>query len=97
MVVIDKVVSYDLHIVGLVLHNVPVVDIALGTPLLANIVHDLALDIHLFDHRFFGMKSVASMHDTLVEFDILVLVVVGTVDTLEVFLLCVGVVFGQAR
>ena len=28
----DKVVIYDPHVVGSVLHNVPVVDIALGPP-----------------------------------------------------------------
>ena len=32
VMVLDKVVSYEPHIVGLVLHIVSVVDIALGTP-----------------------------------------------------------------
>ena len=48
VIVLDKVVSYDPHSVGSVLHNVPVADFALGLPPLANNVHDLALDIHLF-------------------------------------------------
>ena len=41
VMVLDKVVCYNPHIVGSVLHNVPVVDIALGLPPLANNVHDL--------------------------------------------------------
>ena len=78
-----------------VLHNVPVVDIALGPPPLANNVHDFALDIHLFEYRVVGMESVAAMHAALVEVDTLVVGVVGIVDTVEAVLLCVGVVFGQ--
>ena len=46
--VLDKVVSYDLHIVRSVLHTVLVIDISLGLPPLANNVHDLALNNHLF-------------------------------------------------
>ena len=65
--VLGKVVSYDPHIVGSVLHNVPFVDIALGPPPLTNNVHNLALDIHLFEHRVVGMKYVAVMHVELVE------------------------------
>ena len=53
--VLDKVVNYDQHIFGAVLHIVHVVDIALGQPLLENNVHDLALHNHLFNHRVFGM------------------------------------------
>ena len=93
--VLDKVVSYDPHIVRPVLHNVPVADIAFGTPPLANNVHDLALDNHLFEHRVVGMEPMAEMHATLVEVDNLVVWVVVTVDALEAFLLCVGIVFGQ--
>ena len=95
VMVLDKVVSYDPHIVGLVLHNVPVVDVALGPPPLENNAHDLALDNHLFGHRVVIMEPVTAMHDELVEVDTLVVAVVGTVDTVEAVLLCVGVVFGQ--
>ena len=35
------------------------------------------------------------MHAALVEVDTLLVGVVGTVDTVEAVLLCVGVVFGQ--
>ena len=77
-----------------VLHTVPIVDIALGPPSLANNVHGLALDIHLFEHRVVGMESVAAMNAALVKVDTLVVGVVGIVDTVEAFLLCVGVVFG---
>ena len=48
VMVLDKVVSYDPHIFGSVLHNVSAVDIVLGPPPLANNVHNLALDNHLF-------------------------------------------------
>ena len=92
--VLGNVVSYDPHIVVSVLHNVPVVDISLGPPPLANNVHNLALDIHLFEHRVVGMESVAAMHTALVEVDNLVGGVVGIVDTVKAVLLCVGVVFG---
>ena len=95
VMVLDKFVSYDPHIVGLVLHNVPVVDIALGPPPLANNVHDLALDNHLFEHRVVGMEPVAAMHDELVEVDTIVVGVLGTADTVEAVLLCLGVVVGQ--
>ena len=60
-----------------------------------NTVHDLALNIHLFEHRVVGMKSAAVMHVELVEVDTLVVGVVGTVDTVDAVLLCVGIVFGQ--
>ena len=95
VMVLGKVVSYDPHTIGSVLHNFPAVDIALRPPPLANNVHDLALDIHFFEHRVVGMESVAEMHDALVEVDTLVVEVVGIVDTVEDVLLCVGVVFGQ--
>ena len=96
VLVFDKVVSYDHHIFLAVLHIVLVVDIALGTPpSLANTVHNLALDIHLFEHRAVGMEYVAAMHAALVEFDTLVVGVVGIVDNVEDVLLCVGVLFGQ--
>ena len=95
MVVLGKVVSYYPHIVLSVLHNVPVVDIALGTPPLANNAHNLALDIHLFEHRVVGMESVAAMYSALVEVDTLVVRVVCIVDTVEAVLLCVDVVFSQ--
>ena len=88
--VLSKVVSYDPHIFVSVLHNVPVVDIALGPPPLANNVHDLALDIHFFEHRVVGMESVAAMHAALMEVDTLVLGFVGIVDTVEAILLCVA-------
>ena len=82
LVVLDKVVSYDPLIVGSVLHNFYVVDIALGSPPLANNVHDLALDNHLFEHRVVVMEPVTEMHAALVEVDTLVAGVVGIVDTL---------------
>ena len=53
VMVIDKVLSYDFHIVGLVLHNIPVVDIALGPPPLSNNAHDLVHDVHIFELKFF--------------------------------------------
>ena len=53
--VLGKILRYDPHIVVSVLHNFPVVDITLGMPPLANNVHDLALDIHLFEHWVVGM------------------------------------------
>ena len=90
-----KVVSYNSHIVVSVLHNVPVVDIALGLPPLENNVHNRALDIHLFEHRVVGMESVAAMHAALVEVGTLVVENIGNVDTVEAVLLCVGFVFGQ--
>ena len=93
--VLGKVVSYDPHIVGLVLHIVPVVDIALGSPPLENNVHDLPLNNHLFDHRFVGMETLTVMHAALVEVDTILVGVVGTLDTVEDVLLCVGVGFGQ--
>ena len=91
----DKVVCYGPHIFGSVLHNVPAFGIALGPPPLSNNVHDLALDIHLFEYRVFGMEYVVAMHAILVEVDTLVVGFVGIVDTVESVLLCVGVVFGQ--
>ena len=94
MMVLGKILSYDPYIVVSVLHNVPVVDIALGPPPLENNFNKLALDIHLFEHRVVGMESVAAMHDALVEVDTLVVGVVGIVDTVEAVLLYVGVVFG---
>ena len=95
VVVLGKFVSYDPHIVLSVLHNVPVVDIALGAPPLVNNVHDLALNIHLFEHRVVGMEYVAAMNAALVKVDTLVVGVVGIVDTVEAVMLCVGVVFDQ--
>ena len=95
VMVLDKVVSYDPHIFGSVLHNVHVVYIALGLPPLAFNIHDLALDNHLFEHRVVGMEPVALMHAALVEVDTLVVGVVVNVDTGEAVLFCVGVVFGQ--
>ena len=95
VMVIGKVVSYNPHIVLLVLHNFSVVDIALGTPPLANNVHDLALNIHLFEHRVVGMESVAAMHASLVAVDTLLVGVFGIVDTVEAVLFCVDVVFVQ--
>ena len=59
VMVLDKVVNYDHHIVGEVLHIFPVVDVALGAPLLANNFHDLSLDNHLFENRVVGMEPVA--------------------------------------
>ena len=95
VMVLDKVVSYDPHIFGLVLNIVPVSDIALGPPPLANNVHDLSLDNHLFEHRVVSMEPVAEMHAALLEVDKLVVGIVGTVDIVENVLLCVGVGFGQ--
>ena len=95
VMVLGKFVIYDPHIVVSVLHNVPVVDIALGPPPLANNVHDLTLNIHIFEHRVVGMESVAAMHAAFVEFDTLVVSFVGIVDNLEADLLYVDVVFGQ--
>ena len=63
---LDMVVRYDPHIVGLVLHNVPVVDIYLEPPPLANNVHNLSLDILLFVHRVVGMEPVAAIPAELV-------------------------------
>ena len=57
--VLDKVVSYNPHIFGSVLHNVPVIDITLWPAPLGNNVHGLALDNHLFEHVFFGMEPAA--------------------------------------
>ena len=95
VMVLDKVVSYDLHIVGSVLHIVPVVYIALGPPPLANNVHDLSLGNHLFENMVVVMEPVAEMHAALVEVDTPLVGIVGTVDTMESVLLCLGVVFGQ--
>ena len=95
VMLLGKFVSYDPHIFVLVLHFFPVVDITLGSPPLVSNVHNLALDIHLFEHRVFGMESVAVMHAALVEVDTFVVGVVGILDTVYAFLLCVGVVFGQ--
>ena len=66
VMVLDKVVSYEPHIVGLVLHNFSVVDIAFGPPPLTNNVHDLGLDNHLFEHRVVGMEPIAAIHAALV-------------------------------
>ena len=95
--VLGKFVRYDPHIVGSVLHNFPVSGISLGPPPLANNVHDIALDIHLFENRVVGMEYVAAMHAALVEVDTLVVGFFGTVDTVEAILLYVGVVFGQVE
>ena len=95
VMVLDKVVSYDTHIVGLVLRIIPVVDISLGPPPYANNVHKISLNNHLFEHRVVGMEPVVLMHAALVEVDTLMVGVVGTVNTLEAVLLCVGVVFSQ--
>ena len=83
VLVLDKVVSYDYHIFWAVLHIFLVVDIALNQLPLANNIHDLILDIHLFEHRVVGMEPVMAMHAALVEVDTLVVAVVGIVDTLE--------------
>ena len=93
--VLDKVVSYDHHIVRSVLYIFLVVDIALVNLPLANNVHDLVLDNHLSKYRVFGMEPVVEIHTALVEVDTLVVGVVRTVDNVEAFLLCVGVGFGQ--
>ena len=58
---------------------------------MANNVHDLVLDNHLFEHRVVSMEPVLAMHIALVEFDTLVVGNVGTVDTVEDVLLWVGV------
>ena len=87
--VLGMVVSYDPHIFVAVLHTVPVLDIFLGPPPLANTVHNLALDIHIFEHRVVGMESVAVMHSALVGVDTVVVGVVGIVDTVEAVMLCV--------
>ena len=91
----DKVVNYDHHIVWVFLHIVPVVYFYLGPPPLANNVHDLALNNHLFEHRFVGMDPVTATHAAFVEVDTLVVWVVGTVDTVEDVLLFVEVGFGH--
>ena len=91
----NKVVNYNHHIVGAVLNIVPVVDIALGPPPLENNVHNLALNNHLFEYRVVGMEPVAAMYSALVDVDTLVVGVVVTVDTVEAVLLCVGIGFGQ--
>ena len=87
VMVFDKVLSYDHHIVGSVLHILLVVDIALGQIPLANNVHNLVLDNHLVDHRVVGMENVVDMNAALAEVDTLVVGVVGTVDTMEAVLL----------
>ena len=96
VMVLDKVVSYNPHIFGLVLQNVPVVYISLWPPPLENNVHNLALNIHLFEHRVVGIESVAALHSAFVGVYTLVVGFVGTVDTVEAVLFCVGVVFGLA-
>ena len=93
--VLDKVVNYGHHIFGAVLHIFPVVDIALGPPPLANNIHNLAFNNHLFEHRVVGIEPVATMHAALVEVDTLVVGVVGTVYNVDDVLLCVGFRFGQ--
>ena len=93
--VLDKVVSYDHNIVGAGLHIVLVVDIDLGQISLANNVLNLVLNNHLFEYRVVGMEPVVTMNAALVEVDTLVVEVVGTVDTAEAILFCVGVGFGQ--
>ena len=93
--VLDKVGNYNHNFVRAVLHISPVVDISLCPPPLANNVHDLALDNHLFEHRVVGVESVVAMYAALVEVDTLVMGVVSSVDNVESFLLYVGVVFGQ--
>ena len=95
VMVLDKVLSYDPHIVGSVLNTVPVVYIALGPLPLANNFHDFDLYSHLFEQRVVGMEPVAAMHAALMEIDTLVVGVVSTVDTVEAVLLCVGAMFGQ--
>ena len=94
VMVLGKVISYDHHIFGLVLHNVPVVYISLWPPPLENNVHNLALNIHLFEHRVVGIESVAALHAAFVGVYTLVVGFVGTVDTVEAVLLCVGFFFG---
>ena len=95
VLVLDKVASYDHHIVVVVLYIVLVVDVALGQLPLANNIHDLVLDNHLFENRVVGMEYVAAIHSELVEVDTLVVGFVGTVDTVESGMLCVRVGFGQ--
>ena len=66
----DKVVSYDHHIVRAVLHIFLVVDIALGKLPLANNVHNLALNNHLLEHRVVSIEPVVEMHadwDTMMD------------------------------
>ena len=81
VMVLDKVLSYNHHIVGSILHNVPIFDIALGPPPLTNNVHNFALDIHLFEHRVVGMEPMVAMHNALVDIDTLLVGVLITVDT----------------
>ena len=95
VVVLDKVVIYDHHIVGEVLHIFPVVDITIGQTPLVNNVHDLILDNHLFEHRVVRMEPVVAMHVALLEVDTILVGVVGTVDTVDDVLFCVGIVFVQ--
>ena len=95
VMVLVKVVRYNPHIFGLVLYNVPVVDISLGLPPLVNNVHDPPLNAQLVEHRAVGTEYVAAMHAAFVEVGTLVVGVVGTVDTVEAILLCVGVVFDR--
>ena len=95
LLVLDKVVSYEHHIVGVVLHIFLVVDIFIEHLPLANNIHDLVLNNHLFKHRVVGMETVVLIHAAFVEVDTLIVGVVGTVYTVADFLLCVGVGFGQ--
>ena len=95
VLVLDKVVRHNHHIVGAVLHIVRVVDTSLWKTPLASNVHDLVLDKHLFEHRVVGMEPVVAMYATFVEVDTLVVGVVGTVDTAEAVLLYVVVGFGH--
>ena len=81
VLVLDKVVSYDQHIVGEVLHIVIVVDIALGPLSLADNFHNLVINNHLFEHGIVGMAPVLAMNATLVEVDTSVAAVVDNVDT----------------
>ena len=55
MLLLDKVVSYDHNIVGVVLHIFLVVDIDPVQLPLANNFHNLVLDNHLFEHRVVNM------------------------------------------
>ena len=66
VLVLDKVVRYDHHIVGAVLHIVLFVDFALGQLPFSNNFHNLVLDNHLFVHRVVGMEPVVEMHTVLV-------------------------------
>ena len=81
VMMLDKVVNYKHHIFGAVFHIVHVVYIALGPLLLANNVHNLALDNHLFEHRVVGMEPMVAMHNALVDIDTLLVGVLITVDT----------------